>query len=130
MYIRYTSLWMGRNNMLKSLNDAVDYIEKHLTNEIAIEDVAKFVGESDIHFRKIFQAISGMPLSEYIKKRKLSAANQDLLRGESVTDVAFNYGYQSVEGLFRAIKKWSSYSSSKVSVVHTILFIYNIYFLL
>lgn len=107
--------------MLKSLNDAVDYIEKHLTNEIAIEDVAKFVGESDIHFRKIFQAISGMPLSEYIKKRKLSAANQDLLRGESVTDVAFKYGYQSVEGFSRAFKKWSGYPPSEVRMSQTIL---------
>ena len=107
--------------MLKSLNDAVDYIEKHLTNEIAIEDVAKFVGESDIHFRKIFQAISGIPLSEYIKKRKLSAANQDLLRGESVTDAAFKYGYQSVEGFSRAFKKWSGYPPSEVRTSQTIL---------
>lgn len=107
--------------MLKSLNDAVDYIEQHLTNELAIEDIAKFVGESDVHFRKVFQGIAGIPLSEYIKKRKLSMANQDLLEGQTVTDVAFKYGYQSVEGFSRAFKNWSGYPPSKADKLKIIL---------
>ncbi len=78
--------------MIDDLNKALDYIEDNLTNDLSIENIAKYVGISDYHFRKIFQAISGMPLSEYIKKRKLSSANVDLKNGESVTEVAFKYG--------------------------------------
>lgn len=64
--------------MIDDLNKALDYIEDNLTNDLSIENIAKHVGISDYHFRKIFQAISGLPLSEYIKKRKLSLANVDL----------------------------------------------------
>jgi len=107
--------------MLKDLNAAVEYIEEHLTKDIAIEDVAAFVGESDYHFRNIFQTISGVPLSVYIRKRKLSVANQELLQRKSVTEVAFKYGYQSVEGFSRAFKQWSGYPPSEVSKANTIL---------
>lgn len=107
--------------MLKSLNDAMDYIEDHLTEDLAIEEIARFVGESDYHFRQIFQAIAGIPLSEYIKNRKFSKASQDLLQGASVTDVAFTYGYQSVEGFSRAFKAWSGYAPSEVVKTQEIL---------
>ncbi|WP_210136634.1 AraC family transcriptional regulator, partial [Staphylococcus sp. GDK8D68P] len=93
--------------MIDDLNKALDYIEDNLTNDLSIENIAKYVGISDYHFRKIFQAISGMPLSEYIKKRKLSSANVDLKNGESVTEVAFKYGYHSVDGFSRAFTNWT-----------------------
>lgn len=107
--------------MLKDLNDAVDYIEKRLMDDMAIEDVAKYVGESDYHFRKIFQAISKVSLSEYIKKRKLSMANHNLVQGESVTSVAFKYGYQSVEGFSRAFKAWSGLLPSEAAKTKSIM---------
>src|SRR5690606_26516723 len=71
-------------------------------------------GVSDYHFRKIFFYLSGLTLSEYIKNRKLSEANKDLLHGDKVTDVAFKYGYQSVDGFTRAFKKWSGFLPSDV----------------
>lgn len=100
--------------MIRILNEAIEYIEKNLSNEIKVADVADFIGESDYHFRKIFQYISGMPLSEYIKKRKLAMSNHDLIKGKSVTDVAFKYGYQSLDGFTRAFKAWSGYLPSEV----------------
>lgn len=107
--------------MLKDLNAVVEYIEQHLTEELALEDVAAYVGESDYHFRKIFQAISGLPLSTYVQKRKLSRAHEELRQGERVTAVAFKYGYQSVEGFSRAFKQWSGYPPSVVNERDTIL---------
>lgn len=100
--------------MLKTLNDVIDFIEDNLAYDIKIEDVANYIGESDYHFRKIFQYISGMPLSEYIKKRKLSQASQELADGRSVTETAFKYGYQSIDGFTRAFKSWSGYLPSEV----------------
>ena len=64
--------------MIKTLNDVINFIEDNLANDIKLEDVAAYTGESDYHFRKVFQYISGIPLSEYIKNRKLAVANQDL----------------------------------------------------
>lgn len=107
--------------MLKDLNDAIDFIEEHLMDDILVQDVAEYVGESDFHFRKIFQAIAGISLSHYIKQRKFSMANHELLQGENVTDVAFKYGYESVEGFSRAFKNWSGYLPSEVRKTNTIL---------
>lgn len=100
--------------MLKELNHVIDYIEEHLTDDISLEIISEYAGVSDYHFRKIFFYLSGMTLSEYIKNRKLSEANKDLLNGERVTDVAFKYGYQSMDGFTRAFKKWSGFLPSDV----------------
>lgn len=100
--------------MLKELNHVMDYIEDHLTDDISLEVISEYAGVSDYHFRKIFFYLSGLSLSEYIKYRKLSEANMDLLHGEKVTDVAFKYGYQSVDGFTRAFKKWSGFLPSDV----------------
>ena len=100
--------------MLKELNHVIDYIEDHLTDDISPEIISEYTGVSDYHFRKIFFYLSGLTLNEYIKNRKLSEANKDLLHGEKVTDVAFKYGYQSMDGFTRAFKKWSGFLPSEV----------------
>lgn|SRR5690606_5436950 len=100
------------HRLLKELNAVVDYIEEHLTDNLPLEHISEYAGVSDFHFRKIFFYLSGMTLNEYIKNRKLSEANKDLLNGEKVTDVAFKYGYQSVDGFSRAFKKWSGFLPS------------------
>ncbi|WP_026889571.1 AraC family transcriptional regulator [Clostridium beijerinckii] len=102
--------------MINELNHVIDYIEDHLTDDdLSLEIISEYAGVSDYHFRKIFFYLSGMMLSEYIKNRKLSEANKDLLHGEKVTDVALKYGYQSMDGFTRAFKKWSGFLPSDVA---------------
>lgn len=106
----------GGKEMLTKLNRAIAYIEAHLTDEaLSLEMIAKHVGVSDFHLRTVFFHLSGMTLSQYIKNRRLSEANWELLRGEKVTDVAFKYGYQSLDGFTRAFKKWSGILPSDVT---------------
>ncbi|EHI99972.1 transcriptional regulator, AraC family [Clostridium sp. DL-VIII] len=101
--------------MINELNHVIDYIEDHLTDDdLSLETISEYAGVSDYHFRKIFFYLSGLMLSEYIKNRKLSEANKDLLYGEKVTDVALKYGYQSMDGFTRAFKKWSGFLPSDV----------------
>lgn len=100
--------------MLKELNQVIDYIEDRLTDDLSLERISEYAGVSDYHFRKIFFYLSGLTLNEHIKNRKLSEANKNLLNGEKVTDVAFNYGYQSVDGFSTAFKKWSGFLPSDV----------------
>ena len=76
--------------MLKELNDVIDYIEDHLTEDLTLETISEYAGVSDYHFRKIFFYLSGMTLSEYIKNRKLSEANKDLLLGEKARMLLLN----------------------------------------
>ncbi|MDL2235709.1 AraC family transcriptional regulator [Christensenellaceae bacterium OttesenSCG-928-L17] len=98
--------------MLKELNHVIDYIERHLSDSLQLEEISAYAGVSDYHFRTVFFHLTGMTLSAYIKNRRLSEANRDLLRGEKVTDVAYKYGYQSLDGFARAFKKWSGFLPS------------------
>ncbi|MDL2214504.1 AraC family transcriptional regulator [Clostridia bacterium OttesenSCG-928-O13] len=98
--------------MLKELNHVIDYIEEHLSDNLQLEEISAYAGASDYHIRTVFFHLAGMTLSEYIKNRRLSEANRDLLRGKKVTDVAYEYGYQSLDGFARAFKKWSGFLPS------------------
>lgn len=101
--------------MLKEMNQALDYIEEHLTDEIDEKQIEKITGTSIYHFRRLFSFLSGMSLGEYIRNRKLSNATFDLLdEDNSVTEIAFKYGYGSVDGFSRAYKEWSGFSPSEV----------------
>ncbi|MFC5540596.1 MAG: AraC family transcriptional regulator [Bacilli bacterium] len=101
--------------MLKSLNEALEYIEAHLNDEIDEKEIEKITGTSIYHFRRIFSFLSGMTLGEYIRNRRLSNATFDLQNeGMSVTEAAFKYGYESVDGFSRAFKEWSGISPSEV----------------
>ncbi|NSL52329.1 AraC family transcriptional regulator [Calidifontibacillus erzurumensis] len=101
--------------MLQQFNHLMDYIEAHLTEDISDTDISKIVGTSSYHFKRMFSYIAGMSLNEYIKNRRLSVANEELINGEKVTDVAYKYGYQSVEGFSRAFREWSGFLPSEVA---------------
>lgn len=101
--------------MLQQFNQLMDEIETHLTEECSIEELARKFGMSAYHLKRTFSFLAGMTLLEYIKNRKLACANQELVTGAKVTDFAFKYGYQSVEGFSRAFREWSGYLPSEIS---------------
>ncbi len=101
--------------MLQQLNQLMDEIDSHLTEEFSFEELARTVGLSAYHLKRTFSFLFGMTLLEYIRNRKLACANQDLLQYVKVTEAAFKYGYQSVEGFTRAFREWSGYLPSEIS---------------
>lgn len=101
--------------MLQQFNHLMDYIENHLTEEISGKEISKIVGLSDYHFKRMFSYMAGMSLNDYIKNRRLSVANVELINGAKVTDIAYKYGYQSIEGFSRAFREWSGFLPSEVA---------------
>ena len=101
--------------MLQKFNHLMDYIEAHLTEDISGKEISKIVGLSDYHFKRMFSYMAGMSLNEYIKNRRLSAANVELINGAKVTDIAYKYRYQSIEGFSRAFREWSGLLPSEVT---------------
>ncbi|MEC1262585.1 AraC family transcriptional regulator [Bacillus swezeyi] len=91
--------------MLQKFNNLMDYIEAHLTEEISGKDISKIVGISDYHFKRMFSYMAGMSLNDYIKNRRLSVANVELIKGARVTDISYEYGFQSIEGFSRAFRE-------------------------
>ena len=97
---------------LDRLNDALNYIEDNLKSEIEYEMAAKIACCSTYHFQRMFSYIAGVPLSEYIRNRRLTMAALDLQNGDKVIDVALRYGYESPTSFNRAFQKVHGVSPS------------------
>lgn len=89
---------------LELLNRALDYVEDNLDQEIEYETAAKIACCSTYHFQRMFSYIAGVPLSEYIRRRRLTRAAFDLQIGNKVIDVAQRYGYDSPTAFNRAFQ--------------------------
>jgi len=100
---------------LKQLNLAMRYIEAHLMDEIDPEALSRIACCSEYHFRRIFSFLSGMPLGEYIRKRRLALAAEALAsRGTKVVDVAVALGYDSPDAFSRAFQAMHGVAPSQV----------------
>ncbi|UQA97384.1 IclR family transcriptional regulator domain-containing protein [Streptomyces halobius] len=91
--------------MLERLNQAMEHIESRLDQPVDVADLARIAVTSEYHFRRLFSALSGLPLSEYIRRRRLTVAGAEVLAGErTLLDVAMRYGYRSGEAIARAFR--------------------------
>lgn len=91
--------------MLERLNQAMEHIESQLDQEIDVARLAQTAVTSEYHFRRLFSALAGIPLSEYIRRRRLTVAGAEVLAGErTLLDVAMRYGYGSGEAFARAFR--------------------------
>ncbi|MFJ9952128.1 GyrI-like domain-containing protein [Kitasatospora sp. NPDC091207] len=91
--------------MLEQVNRAMEYVEEHLDGAIDAAELARIARTSEYHFRRMFSALAGMPLSEYVRRRRLTVAGAEVLAGErTLLDVAVRYGYTSGEAFARAFR--------------------------
>ncbi|MEU0146478.1 AraC family transcriptional regulator [Streptomyces sp. NPDC006288] len=91
--------------MLDRLNQAMEHIESDLDRPIDVAGLARIAMTSEYHFRRMFSALAGLPLSEYIRRRRLTVAGAEVLAGErTLLDIATRYGYGSGEAFARAFR--------------------------
>ncbi|MEU7295555.1 AraC family transcriptional regulator [Streptomyces exfoliatus] len=91
--------------MLERLNQALDHIEDRLRGDLEAAELARITMTSEYHFRRLFSALAGMPLSEYVRRRRLTVAGAEVLAGErSLLEIAVRYGYGSGEAFARAFR--------------------------
>ena len=95
--------------MIAALNAAVDAVEKQLTADPSIRvDIASLAhgsGTTEYHLRRMFSSLAGMPLSEYVRRRRMSSAAAELVTGDDdLLEVAVRYGYGSTEAFGRAFR--------------------------
>lgn len=90
---------------LDRMNSAMEYIETNLADTISFDEIAQRACCSTYHFQRMFPFITGVSLSEYIRRRRLTLAAFELQTTDSkVNDVAMKYGYDSPEAFARAFK--------------------------
>lgn len=96
----------------KSMNQALDYVENNLSCDIDYYKAAKIMNCSEWEFRRIFSFLAQIPLSEYIRRRRLSLAALDIKAGEKIIDVAMRYGYESQSAFSRAFSRFHQVAPS------------------
>ncbi len=91
---------------ITKLNETIQYIEQHLADEVDYEKLAQIACCSSSHYQRMrmFAYMAGVPLSEYIRRRRMSRAVVDLQSGEKIIDVALKYGYASPTSFNRAFQ--------------------------
>jgi len=98
---------------IERLNSAINYIEESICDTINIEKVAKIVCCSTYHFQRMFAYMANIPLSEYVRRRRMSLAAADLQKvSKKVIDISDKYGYDSPTAFTRAFKSIHGVSPS------------------
>lgn len=82
------------------------YIQNHLYEELSLEELAQIACFSPYHFHRIFRGMVGETLAAHVRRLRLERAAQRLVQTErSVTDLAFEAGYETVESFTRAFRE-------------------------
>jgi AraC family transcriptional regulator len=90
--------------MITVLNRLVDLVEESLTEELDVAGLAVGLGTTEYHVRRMFSSLAGMPLSEYVRRRRMTVAAADVVAGDDLLGIAVRYGYGSVEAFGRAFR--------------------------
>ena len=91
--------------VIAELNRLVEYVEEHLMDEIDIAGLSSSLGTTEYHLRRMFSSLAGMPLSEYIRRRRMAVAAAEIIGDEGdLLSIAVRYGYGSTEAFGRAFR--------------------------
>jgi AraC family transcriptional regulator len=88
------------------MNHVMDYLEAHLSDEIDPDEISRIMTCPYSVFQRSFAPITGIQMSEYLRRRRLSCATYDLLNTDQrVLDIAVKYGYDSADAFSAAFKR-------------------------
>lgn len=92
---------------VESLQKAIDYMEEHLLDEhLTISKISKHANSSAFHFQRIFSILTEISVGEYLRRRRLTLAAQELVRTNSkIIDLACKYGYDTPKAFSKAFRR-------------------------
>lgn len=90
--------------MIAELNRLIDLVEADMSSELDIVALARHIGTTEYHLRRMFASLTGMALSDYVRRRRMTVAAADVMRGDGLLDIATRYGYGSSEAFGRAFR--------------------------
>jgi AraC family transcriptional regulator len=97
---------------LNAMNNAVEYLEDNINEKLDIEKVAKIALSSPFHFQRMYYMLTGVTIAEYVRRRRLTLAAQDILAGGKIIDISYRYGYETHEAFTKAFRKMHGISPS------------------
>lgn len=103
----------------KTIQNVLDYIDKNIKSEISNDDLCNIAGYSYVHLVRLFKLYLGVTPNEYILRRRLLYAvyemNGDMLK----TNIAFEFGFDTYAGFYKAFKREFGCSPSKFTKSYT-----------
>jgi len=106
--------------IIKDINNAIEYIEDNLGSNISIDEIAKVALTSRYHFQRMFHALTGVTLTEYIRNRRLTLAGEELSSKDvKIIDVAAKYGYESPDAFTKAFQRLHGSTPSMIKKGNT-----------
>jgi AraC family transcriptional regulator len=86
------------------LTRLIGHVEERLTDELDVAAIARDLGTTEYHLRRMFSSLAGMPLSEYVRRRRMTVAAGEVLGDDDLLSIAVRYGYGSTEAFGRAFR--------------------------
>jgi len=104
-----------REEYTSRINRVIDYIDKHLDEELSLDILADVADFSRFHFHRIFGAMVGETLNHFIQRLRLERAAAQLIafKKKSITDIVFDCGFSSSAAFSRAFKEYFKQSPSQ-----------------
>lgn len=106
----YVHTLAKESEMEETIKKCLQYIEKHIEDELSVGLIAKVMGYSKHHFSREFSNQVGVTLRDYIIGERLIQATIDIIKGERIIDVAVKYRYETHSGFSKAFKRKFAYS--------------------
>ena len=98
---------------LTIIQNSIDYIEDNLKTEITAKELSEMAGFSMFHYYRLFQSAVGMPVMQYITRRRLLHALYDMHCGEKIITVALTYGFETQAGFYKAFVREFGYTPTE-----------------
>ena len=103
------------------LKDCMQYIETHLTEKLSLSSIAEYAGYSEYHFSRLFHEKMQCSVMDYVRKRRLYKAAENILEGKRIVDVAYEFDWQSHNSFTRAFKSEYGVPPSLLRAMHMVL---------
>ena len=94
---------------IKQIQETIDYIDNHITEKLCVQQLAQIACFSTYHYYRVFYSFVGLTVMEYVTRRKLHFALQDLKNNKKIIDIAMDYGFETHAGFTKAFKKHFGY---------------------
>ena len=98
---------------LTIIQKSIDYIEDNLKTDITAKELSEMAGFSMFHYYRLFHSAVGLPVMQYITRRRLLNALYDMHCGEKMVAVALDYGFETQAGFYKAFIREFGYTPTE-----------------
>lgn len=109
----------GRGLNARALARAMDYIDRHIGDNLSLSDIAASACISRFHFARLFRVSTGRSPMEYVLARRIALAKAQLARGpQKISATAASLGFFDQSHFTRTFRRMTGYSPREFRLMH------------